>query len=151
MEVSSAGKDIVWWYKNIDNAFNFILRGTVNLFQKQMYGLGCNFEQNVCKGVFTFDECNCHINVLELNAVYFGLKSLCRDLKETHIKILTDNTTVVHGIKNMDSCKSVSCDTEVRKIWDWAIERNNFLTATHIPWDFVCRGRCKITRSRDEN
>ena len=33
----------------------------------------------------------------------------------------------------MGSCKSVSCDTEVRKIWDWAIERNNFLTATHIP------------------
>ena len=33
----------------------------------------------------------------------------------------------------MGSCKSVSCDTEVRKIWDWAIERNNFLTATRIP------------------
>ena len=31
------------------------------------------------------------------------------------------------------SCNSVPCDTEVKKIWDWAIERNNFLTATHIP------------------
>ena len=68
-----------------------------------------------------------------------------------HIKILTDNSTAVHGINNMGSCESASCDTEVRKIWDWAIERNNFLTATHIPWDFECRGRCKITRSRDEN
>ena len=45
----------------------------------------------------------------------------------------TDNTTAIHGINNMGSCKSVSCDTEVRKIWDWAIESNNFLTATHIP------------------
>ena len=45
----------------------------------------------------------------------------------------TDNTTGVHGINNMGSCKSVSCDTEVRKIWDLAIERNNFLTATRIP------------------
>ena len=85
------------------------------------------------KGVFTFDECNCHINVLELKAVYFGLKNLCTDLKEAHIKILTDNTTAVNGINNMVICKSVSCDTEVRKIWDWATERNNFLTATHIP------------------
>ena len=93
-------------------------------------GLGCNFEQP--KGVFTFHECNCHINVLELKAVYFGLKSLCRDLNETYIKFLTENTTAVHGINNMGSCKSVSCDTEVRKIWDWTIERNNFLTATHI-------------------
>ena len=74
-----------------------------------------------------------HINVLELEAVYFGLKGLCRDLKETHIKISTDNTTAVHGINNMGSCKSVSCETEVRKIWDWTIERNNFLTAAHIP------------------
>ena len=82
------------------------------------------------KGVFSFDERNCHINVLELKAAYLGLKSLCRDLKETHIKILTDNTTAVHGINNMDSCKSVLCDAEVRKIWDWATERNNFLTAT---------------------
>ena len=68
--------------------------------------------------------------MLELKAAYLGLKSLCRDLKETHIKILTDNTTAVHGINNMDSCKSVLCDAEVRKIWDWATERNNFLTAT---------------------
>ena len=47
-------------------------------------------------------------NLSELKAVYFGLKSLCRDLKETHIKILTDNSTAVHGINNMGSCESVS-------------------------------------------
>ena len=83
--------------------------------------------------VFTFDKRKCHINVLKLKAVYFGLKSLRRDLKETHIKILSDNTTAVHGINNMGSCKSVSWNTEVRKIWDWAIERNKFLTANYIP------------------
>ena len=56
------------------------------------------------KGVFTFEECNCDINVLELKAIYFGLKSLCRDLKETYIKILTGNTTAVRGMNNMGSC-----------------------------------------------
>ena len=67
------------------------------------------------KCFFTFDECNCHINVLRLKAVYFGLKTLCRDLKETHIKILTDNTTAVHGINKMGSCKRVACNIEVRQ------------------------------------
>ena len=86
-------------------------------------GLGCNFEQHICQSCLHVDECNCHINVLQLKAVYFGLKRLCRDLKEIHIKILTDNTTAVHGINNMGSCKSVARDTEVRKIWDWAIEK----------------------------
>ena len=96
-------------------------------------GWGAISNSMSAKSIFTFDECNCHINALELKAVYFGLKSLCRALQETHIQILTDNTTAVHGINNMGSCKSVSCDTEVRKIQDWTIERNNFLTATHIP------------------
>ena len=137
MKVSSAGKeDIVWWYKNIANAFNFISRGNCEFVLKTdacLMGWGAISNSMSAKGVFTFDECNCHINVLELKAVYFGLKSLCRDLKETHIKILTDNTTTVHIINDMGICRSISCDTEVRKIWDWAIERNNFLSATHIP------------------
>ena len=89
-------------------------------------GWGAISNSKSVKDVFTFDERNCHINVLELKAVYFGLKSLCRDLKETHIRILTDNTTAAHGIKNMGSYKSVSCDTEMGKILDWATERNHF-------------------------
>ena len=37
MKVSSAGKDIVWWYKNIANAFNFVSGEIVNFFKKQMH------------------------------------------------------------------------------------------------------------------
>ena len=44
---------------------------------------------------------NCHINVLEFKTVYFGLKSLWRDVKETHIKILTDDATAVNGINKI--------------------------------------------------
>ena len=137
MKVSSAGtEDIMWWYKNIANAFNVIARGNCEFVLKIdacLMGWSAISNSMSAKGVSTFHEYNCHINVLELKGVYFGLKSLCTDLKEAHIKILTDNTTAVDGINNMVSCKSVSCDTEVRQIWDWATERNNFLTATHIP------------------
>ena len=66
-------------------------------------GWGAISNSMSAKSVFTINECNCHINVLELKAVYFGLKILCTDLMETHIKILTDNTTAVHGINNMGS------------------------------------------------
>ena len=33
----------------------------------------------------------------------------------------------------MGSCKSLLCDQEVRRIWSWAIERDIFITAAHIP------------------
>lgn len=42
-----------------------------------------------------------------------------------------DNTTAVHSVNNMDSCKSLLWDSEVRKIWDWTIMRNSFIMAAH--------------------
>ena len=49
------------------------------------------------------------------------------------MKVLSDNTTAVCTINNMGSCKSLLCDQEVRRIWSWAIERDIFITAVHIP------------------
>ena len=62
-----------------------------------------------------------------------GFKSLCSHLRQTHIKVLSDNTTAVCVINNMGSCKSLLCDQKVKRIWSWAIERDIFTTATHIP------------------
>ena len=47
--------------------------------------------------------------------------------------MLFDNTTAVCAINNMGSCKSLLCDHEVKRIWSWAIERDIFITAPHIP------------------
>ena len=77
-----------------------------------------------------------HINVLELKVVLFRLKSLCSHLRQTHIKVLSDNTTAVCAINNMGSCKSFLCDQEVQKIWSWTIERDIFITAANIPGIF---------------
>ena len=37
------------------------------------------------------------------------------------------------AINNMGSWKSFLCDQEVRKTWCWAIERDIFINAAHIP------------------
>ena len=47
--------------------------------------------------------------------------------------MLSANTTAVCATINMGSCKSLLCDQEVRRIWSWAIERDIFITAAHIP------------------
>ena len=35
-----------------------------------------------------------HVNILELKAILFGLKSLC-DQAGVHVRVMTDNTTVL--------------------------------------------------------
>ena len=68
-------------------------------------GLGGN--NTSTKKMFMDEEKNCHINELKLKAVYFDLKSLCRDIKEKHTKVLTDNIAAVLNINKMGSCKTI--------------------------------------------
>ena len=48
------------------------------------------------------------------------------------MKVLTDNATSVHSANNMGGCISLSCNSELRKIWDWVIMRNNFIMPARI-------------------
>lgn len=48
----------------------------------------------VTGGHWDFQELD-HINCLELKAVFLGLKSLCRDRRDTHVRLKSDNTTVI--------------------------------------------------------
>ena len=95
--------------------------------------MGAVFEGRQTEGLFTASESDLHINVLELRAVYFGLQALCYKLVDIHIRLLIDNTTAVSTINNMGSCRSIQCDNEVKNIWEWTINRNNWITAAHIP------------------
>jgi len=50
----------------------------------------------------------------------------------THARFMSDNTTTVSYINSMGSCKSIECNTITKDIWDWARERNIWLSAAHI-------------------
>jgi ribonuclease HI len=67
-------------------------------------------------------EANEHINVLELQAIYFGLKSLCKDIENQLILIKSDNKTAICYINNMGGTKSYKCDNMARNIWEWQMQ-----------------------------
>ena len=52
------------------------------------------------------------------------------------MKILCDNTTAVHTIHNMGTSRPIPCDKLVKAIWQYAICRNLWVTATHLPGRF---------------
>ena len=62
-----------------------------------------------------------------------GLKALCNDVHDAHILVQLDNVTGVTYINNMGSTHSVLCSKVARDIWLWCIDRNIWLTETHIP------------------
>ena len=77
-------------------------------------------------------ECDLHINSKELLGAFYGLKALCRDDRDMHIRIMTDNTTCVSYIRDMGGTHSEDANQIAREIWEWAAERRLWLSAAHI-------------------
>ena len=50
-----------------------------------------------------------------------------------HIRIMCDNTTAVNIINNMGTSHSDSCNSIAKKIWEWCITRDIWLSIAHIP------------------
>ena len=125
------------WHDNVMFSSNNITRSNSNITittDASMLGWGAVCDNVSTGGLFNHEEANCHINVLELKAVLFGLKALCRNLYDRHIKILADNTTPVHAINNMGSCRSQLCDFVVKEIWDLAIHHQCLVVCFTHPW-----------------
>jgi hypothetical protein len=128
-------KEIKWWRDNVKVSFSPISRPNPTVVLKtdaSLEGWGACRDSTRTGGLFSEDDMG-HINVLEIKAVMFGLNSLCSDVHDSHIKILADNTSTVGAIKNMGSSKSPELDMEAKIIWEWALTRNNWLSASHIP------------------
>ena len=131
-----ANEEINWWLNNIKDSSAPITRKNPDLFitsDASTKGWGAHREGTSTGGHFTIKEMESHINVLELKAVLLGLKSLCKDIENSHILLKIDNTSAVASINKMGSIRSIEMDSIVHEIWAWAKSRDNWLTATHIP------------------
>ena len=51
----------------------------------------------------------------------FGLRALCGNVKNQHIKVLADNTATVGAINNMGSSKSVTLHSKIG-VWEWILK-----------------------------
>ena len=89
-------------------------------------------KDNKTGGRWTQVEIELNINALELKAVQFGLKSLCKSKSDFHIRLRIDNVTAVTYINNMGGTKSRICNLIANEIWTSSIDRNIWLSAEHL-------------------
>ena len=62
-------------------------------------------------GILSEEETQDRINVLELKAILFGLKSVACHIQLAHMKILCDNSTAVTCINKLGTNHSEKCGT----------------------------------------
>ena len=128
--------DIRWWLSNALSSMKQICHKPVSVTlytDASELGWGAVVNHHSRNGQWNDNDKSLHINVLELKAIFNGLRLLCQDVYHANIKVLSDNMTAVAYVKNMGGTHSLACLNEARKIWEWAIEHDNWLTPAFIP------------------
>ena len=128
-------EDLKWWILNINSFPRPLITPPYSIeisTDACKTGWGAHFYDNSTGGIWDESEKQLHINEQELKALELSLFSFCKDMKNVHIHIFSDNTTTVACINKKGSTKPI-LNNFTRIIWLWAIKNNNFLTASHIP------------------
>ena len=98
-------------------------------------------------GVWSEEESLDHVYSLELRAVFVALKCLEVHVRGQSLMIRSDNTTVVSYINYQGGSHSPSLCCLAIEIWEWCLQRDIHLLATHILGednivaDFLSRGK----------
>ena len=127
--------DIQWWYNKINFPKNNITKGEPAieiLSDAGSFGWKAFCNNIRTGGTFNHDEMEYHINAKELLTAKFSPKTFVK-VFDTDVKLLSDNTTAVHCIKNMQSNKFELCHSIISEIWAWAEDKNILITASYIP------------------
>ncbi len=128
--------EINWWRDNLMEASSPIIRGNPRITlttDASSFGWGAANKKTGTGGLLTEEEKEFHINVLECKAVLFGLQALYGHVHNTYIKVLVDNTATVGAINKMGSSRSILLHEEVLKLWNWLLDKGNWIIASHIP------------------
>ena len=137
MKISKASiTELQWWADNIFTSYNTIIQPNADIVLEtdaSNTGWGAVLKSVSVHGHWTDTEKKLHINALELKSVFYALKTIGKDIKDSHVKILSDNTTAVFAINNMGTSHSSNCNKIAFEIWDLARKQNLWLSASHIP------------------
>ena len=101
--------DILWWRDNIMSKHSSVLDGNSTTHidtDASAYGRGASCNSERCGGQFNITERELHINILDLKAAFFGMKSFYKEASNQHSLIYIDNTSAISAINKMDSMAS---------------------------------------------
>lgn len=130
-------EDCQWWIGNCHIPKDISHSVYQVILQSDASSLGWGaylVEENIkTGGRWSEDEKARHINILELQAAFFGLKAFKSHVRGKHVLLQMDNSTAVAYVKHMGGSQSQACDHLTRNIWEWCISHNTWLSAAFLP------------------
>ena len=105
--------ELQWWVTNVLTSYNVISHrqyDEILTTDASLIGWGAVYK-DYTEGMWSDVESKCHINALELRAIYLGLQTYFRNTDRMHIRIMTetDNTTAVATLNKMGTSHSTLC------------------------------------------
>ena len=101
--------ELHWWTKNVSDSYNEISHGNPQIVitsDASKIGWGCTCGDQKTRGNWTPQEALSHINILEIRAAYFALKTFSETISNKHVKLMVDNTTAVSCLNQMGTSHS---------------------------------------------
>ena len=132
-----AKDDLRWWSENLNETYAPIqwppITDEMATDASSLIGWGAVLGKHQTGGAWSDDESDIHINVKEMMAIYFAIRSFVNLIANTHVRVLCDNTTAISVINKMGSTKSLQCNHVAQQIWEFCQKHDIFITCAHIP------------------
>ena len=130
--------EIQWWQDQAPSLSRWISHGNpviiINTDASQSgWGAFNATTEQTTRGFWSQEESEWHINAKELKAAMLGLQSFCKNERDVHVQLRSDNVTTVAYIRNMGGIRSLLCDSLASELWNWCKVRGIWISATHIP------------------
>ena len=152
---TTAKADLLWWITALQKQQGSrIVPPTADLTifsDASKQGWGASWGQVRTGGSWSKDESKDHINILELRAAYFALKSFLPSQTNKVICLKMDNTTAISYLNKMGGTHCPQLLHLTLEIWDWCEKRKLFLLAQHIPGKINVEADAESRIKRDLN
>ena len=129
--------DIIWWVDPDHLLIGVPLTQSppdMLLFtDASLKGWGAHLDDLQAAGLWTPSERDLHINMLELKAVWLGLKAFQDYVQGKTVVSMCDNSTVVSHIRHQGGTKSWSLCQRTLQLLQWAHSRQINLRAQYLP------------------
>ena len=102
----------IQWWTNRDNLRRGVPIGTIDVdyylyTDSSTQGWGAHLQELTASGIWSQDQSQLHINVLELQAIWLGLKAFSQRVEDAKVALMSDNTSAVAYLRNQGGTKSL--------------------------------------------
>ena len=130
-------KDLLWWSTEMVHWTSSVFPRPVPTLtlttDSSDKGWGATLEHLSTKQQWKPSQLKLHINTKELLAIQLGLKKLLPSVRNTCIRVLSDNTTALAYINKMGGTKVPELNRIATEIWLDMLARGNYLVTKHVP------------------